>query len=166
MIQIPLLMGASFVVLLGFAKEYERVNRKLNVLAKYDELTGLYNRRMFDQAVEKAFDSAGGPVQLAFLDLNNFKKVNDKCGHSAGDQALRELAALLREAFEPGPHVVSRWGGDEFAVVYYGEKSELLKKMERLREAFDAYVGAFEKSAGMSISIVSFGSTRRSPRCS
>jgi diguanylate cyclase (GGDEF)-like protein len=156
LIQIPLLLLASFVIIRRFANEYERVNRKLNILAKYDELTGLKNRREFDKAVDDAFRGGTGPTQLAFLDLNNFKKLNDRCGHSAGDQALKELAALLQKAFDPARHVVSRWGGDEFAVVYYGEKCEIAEKMAWIEAEFDAYVRAFEETAGISTSIVSF----------
>ncbi|MEA4967620.1 MAG: GGDEF domain-containing protein, partial [Bacteroidaceae bacterium] len=118
MIQMPLLLLASFIIILQFTKEYERVNKKLYILAKFDELTGLYNRRMFNKEIDKAFKSSEKPIYLAFLDLNNFKKVNDKWGHSVGDKALIELSGILQKTFGLGKHIISRWGGDEFAIIY------------------------------------------------
>ena len=156
MIQIPLLMTASFLLVLWFAKEYERVNRKLDTLAKYDELTGLNNRRMFDKAVDEAFRPGAGPVYLALLDLNNFKKVNDNCGHLAGDNLLKELANLLRKYFDANHHAVSRWGGDEFAIVFHGEKDDLAERIERIKAEFKTLAVAYEKSAGITTGLVSF----------
>ncbi len=127
MIQIPFLMLASFLIILKFAKEYERINQKLAVYASFDELTGLYNRRMFNKAMEEAVKNSDEPIHLALLDLDNFKKVNDTYGHVVGDEVLKELSALLRKTFGFDKHIVSRWGGDEFAVIYYGEKDTLLR---------------------------------------
>lgn len=156
MIQIPLLLLVSFLIILRFAKEYERMNQKLNYIANFDELTGLYNRRMFNKAMEEAERNNNEQIQLALLDLDNFKKVNDKYGHYIGDEVLKELSALLQNTFGLGQNIVSRWGGDEFAIIYYGEKDELIQKLEVIREAFRAYVSAYEETAGISTSIVSF----------
>lgn len=156
MIQIPLLLLASFLIILRFAKEYEKVNGKLDAFAKFDELTGLYNRRMFNKAMEEAAENSKVPIQLALLDLDNFKKVNDNCGHYVGDEVLIELSALLKKTFGMDRHLVSRWGGDEFAIIYYGEKNELIRKLEDVRKVFKDYVSIYEESTGISTSIVSF----------
>lgn len=156
MIQIPLLLLVSFIIILRFAKEYERVNQKLDVLANYDELTGLYNRRMFNKAMEEAIEGNNEPAHLALLDLDNFKKVNDTYGHYVGDEVLKELSDLLQKTFRLDKHIVSRWGGDEFAIIYYGEKNELMRKLEDIKEAFKAYVLAYEETTGISTSIISF----------
>lgn len=156
MIQIPLLLLASFLIILRFAKEYERVNQKLDVFANFDELTGLFNRRMFNKAMEEAVGDSNEPIYLAFLDLDNFKKVNDKYGHYVGDEVLKELSALLQKTFGFAKNIVSRWGGDEFAIIYYGEKAELIHKLEDLKDSFRAYASAYEETIGISTSIVSF----------
>lgn len=154
MIQIPLVLLASFLILLRFAKEYERVNRKLSAFANLDELTGLYNRRMFNKSIEEATEKSNEPIHLALLDLDNFKKVNDKCGHHVGDEVLKNLSALLQKTFELEKHIVSRWGGDEFAIIFYGEKDELIQKLEEINEFFKDYVSVYEETTGISTSIV------------
>ncbi len=156
MIQIPLLLLASFLIILRFAKEYERVNQKLSTFANFDELTGLYNRRIFNQALEEIIEDNNELIHLALLDLDNFKKVNDKYGHYIGDEVLKELSALLQKTFGFDKHIVSRWGGDEFAIIYYGRKDELIQKLENVKESFRTYVSAYEETTGISTSIVSF----------
>ncbi|WP_037372229.1 GGDEF domain-containing protein [Anaerovorax odorimutans] len=156
MLQIPLLLFAAFLIILQFSKEYERVNKKLKVFANFDELTGLYNRRMFNKAMEEAEENNNKFIHLALIDIDNFKEVNDKHGHYVGDEVLKRLSFLLQNTFELDKHIVSRWGGDEFAIIYYGEKVELIQKMEEIRESFRDYVSAYEKETkGISMSIVS-----------
>lgn len=81
-------------------------------LARLDELTGLLNRRGLDQAC----DGRSGPVAVAVVDLDGFKRLNDTGGHAAGDEALRRVARCLLAAAGPGA-LVARLGGDEFALV-------------------------------------------------
>ena len=156
MIQIPLLLTAAFFILLRFAREYERVNEELGTYANVDELTGLYNRRRFNRAMEEAVKDREQDIQLALLDLDHFKSINDNYGHCVGDEVLKELSGLLRDRLGGDRHIVSRWGGDEFAVIYYGEKDTLLRELEEIGEAFRASVSGFEESAGISTSVVSF----------
>lgn len=91
----------------------------LQQLSISDELTGLHNRRGFLSLAEqnlKLAQRTGRPLALFFIDLNGMKQINDRLGHEAGDQALRETAALLRATFR-NSDVVARLGGDEFAVL-------------------------------------------------
>jgi len=92
-------------------------NARLQQQALTDGLTGVFNRRAFDEAVEK-LDAPGQRVALAlvYLDLDGFKEVNDIRGHAAGDEVLRVISARLR-AIVRGSDVVYRLGGDEFAIV-------------------------------------------------
>lgn len=152
MIQIPLILTASFFIILQFAREYERINAKLLLYANLDELTGLYNRRVFDRAMEEAVNNSRELAYLVLIDLDNFKKINDKYGHHMGDEVLKELSTLLRQSFDQKRHVVSRWGGDEFAIIYYGEKGELAKKLEEIQRAFKDYVSVYEETTGISTS--------------
>lgn len=156
MIQIPIHLLVAFFILLRFAREYERINDQLQTCANVDELTGLYNRRMFNRAMEEAVKDRRQSIQLALLDMDNFKHINDKYGHCMGDEVLKVLSSLLQEHLGMDRHIVSRWGGDEFAVIYYGEKDVLLQKLEELREAFQARVSDIQEPTDISISVVSF----------
>ena len=92
---------------------------KLEVEASTDPLTGLYNRRYFEQALAEylvAFQQAGAPLGLLTLDLDHFKSVNDNYGHDAGDVVLQELAQLLK-GLTREHDIVARTGGEEFAVL-------------------------------------------------
>ena len=88
--------------------------------ATTDALTGLANREAFTTALESALgDPAVGHVSVLFVDMDAFKEINDRLGHQAGDQVLREVATRLRRASRPGD-VCGRLGGDEFAVLLPG----------------------------------------------
>jgi diguanylate cyclase (GGDEF)-like protein len=84
-----------------------------------DELTGVFNRRGFRALAEhqlRVARRAGTDVMVLYVDLDRFKQVNDRCGHAAGDRALREVADLLRLTMRE-TDVVARLGGDEFGVL-------------------------------------------------
>jgi diguanylate cyclase (GGDEF)-like protein len=91
-------------------------------LARVDPLTGLGNRRAFDEILEIEIARAlttGAPLSIALLDLDGFKALNDKLGHLEGDRCLKTVSASL-ESRKRGPDHVFRWGGDEFAVILPG----------------------------------------------
>jgi len=101
------------------AGELQTANKALEIMANRDALTGLINRRRFLELVDSAYQSAqsvGQSCAVMFLDLDNFKFVNDSLGHDAGDQLLRAVAKRMTECVED-QHVVARLGGDEFAVL-------------------------------------------------
>ncbi|MBS1141504.1 MAG: diguanylate cyclase/phosphodiesterase [Proteobacteria bacterium] len=90
----------------------------LSYQANHDSLTGLFNRRAFEthlEAVLKAEDLVADPVTLLYLDLDQFKVVNDTCGHAAGDELLISLTRMIEERFPYG--FLARLGGDEFGIV-------------------------------------------------
>ncbi|CAM5361628.1 diguanylate cyclase [Thauera mechernichensis] len=100
----------------------EEATAQLAHQARHDPLTGLPNRRAFEESIEQAVSihrRAGDVVTLLYIDLDRFKPVNDTCGHAAGDRLLRELAGLLRARLRAQDHVF-RIGGDEFAVILRG----------------------------------------------
>ena len=100
-------------------EELESKAAKLEVEAFTDPLTGLYNRRYFEQALTEylaAFSRAGAPLGLLTLDIDHFKSVNDNYGHDAGDVVLRELAQLLK-GLTREHDIVARTGGEEFAIL-------------------------------------------------
>ena len=95
------------------------LERTLNRQAFHDSLTGLANRALFVDRVTHALDRAerqAGPVAVLFLDIDDFKMVNDSLGHPAGDQLLVAVADRLKASIRPGD-TVARFGGDEFALL-------------------------------------------------
>lgn len=97
----------------------ERLIGSLRVQANRDALTGLFNRRMFDQHLATLVDQAqtgGTDLCLLMLDLDNFKVLNDTLGHAAGDEFLRSVGQIIRSTIRD-QDLAFRYGGDEFAVV-------------------------------------------------
>jgi diguanylate cyclase (GGDEF)-like protein len=95
-------------------------------LARVDALTGLGNRRAFDEALDAELARArraGAPLSLLVADLNGFKEINDRHGHTRGDECLREAAEALRETVRQ-PDRLFRWGGDEFAILLAGADAD------------------------------------------
>lgn len=132
--QTPLTLLAGFLFLRIFANAYNSERIRLNHLVRFDPLTNLYNRRSLDIELEKILETLEqkeGETYLLFFDIDDFKLINDENGHSFGDQVLIELADFTRRLFSD-QGIVSRWGGDEFAVLFHGSKSELLKKLDKL----------------------------------
>ena len=96
-----------------------KLEQRVIAAARTDYLTGLYNRRYFYEHVEE--HRGNQPVTLITFDRDDFKNINDRYGHAAGDAALGMTAKMLQEAFPDG--FVVRWGGDEFVVALMGERS-------------------------------------------
>lgn len=102
------------------AAELERANAELARLSSTDALTGLYNRRHFDAALAGELNRAGRsgqPLSLLVVDVDEFKKYNDRQGHPVGDLCLQQVAAALRRNAQRGGEFAARIGGEEFAVV-------------------------------------------------
>src|ERR1700686_3488525 len=112
----------GLVLVLHDTSELRGLTRQMTYQASHDALTGLVNRREFERRLQEAMDSAQtGNVghALCYLDLDRFKVVNDTCGHTAGDNMLREVASLIKEAVRDSD-TVGRIGGDEFALLLVG----------------------------------------------
>ena len=113
--------------------------QKLEKLAHYDTLTGLPNRHLFQQALALTLERAGNlgnQVALFFVDLDNFKVVNDSLGHATGDMLLKIISQRLTKCVR-GSDIVSRLGGDEFTVII-----DQVKGAEHLREIADKLAAA------------------------
>lgn len=96
--------------------------RLLNELAERDGLTGLYNRRMFDDYIERIWRQSrreGVPLQLIFLDIDYFKRYNDVYGHQAGDDCLKRVAETIAWSAKRPFDLCARYGGEEFVLVVY-----------------------------------------------
>ncbi|AWZ07829.1 MULTISPECIES: EAL domain-containing protein [unclassified Streptomyces] len=105
--------------------ERRLLNLRLRYEATHDALTGLPNRTLFFERLEKALSGAGGTrFGLCYLDLDGFKAVNDSLGHSAGDRLLVEVADRLQSCATGPGEVVARLGGDEFVALTTGPDTE------------------------------------------
>jgi diguanylate cyclase (GGDEF)-like protein/PAS domain S-box-containing protein len=140
--------------------ESRDLNRRLSYHASHDILTGLVNRREFENRVERALKSAKAretSYALLYLDLDQFKIVNDSCGHSAGDALLGQLGALLKSKIR-WRDTLARLGGDEFGVLLEScSLEEAMNTAETLRMAIGEYKFVWEERnfrLGVSIGVV------------
>lgn len=112
-------------------------------LSKKDTLTGLLNRRGFDEAAALALAEArptGQPITALMCDIDMFKAINDEHGHDCGDIALREVAQMMQASFAGRAAVLGRQGGDEFAILLPGvDVEEASRIAEGLREDCEAH---------------------------
>ena len=140
--------------------ESRELNRKLSYHASHDILTGLVNRREFEQRLERALRSAKAretAYALCHIDVDQFKIINDTCGHSAGDALLGQVGALLKTKIR-WRDTLSRLGGDEFGVLLEScSLEEALRMAEQLRETIRSYKFVWEERTfrlGCSIGVV------------
>jgi diguanylate cyclase (GGDEF)-like protein/PAS domain S-box-containing protein len=107
------------VVVLRDVSELRRMTQNLEYQASHDELTGLVNRREFNARLQEAMEQCrktGEPYALCYMDLDQFKTVNDICGHHAGDLLLQQITASLRQHIREND-TLARLGGDEFGLL-------------------------------------------------
>lgn len=140
--------------------ESRELNRKLSYHASHDILTGLVNRREFEQRLERALRSAKAremSYAICYIDVDQFKIINDTCGHSAGDALLGQVGSLLKTKIR-WRDTLSRLGGDEFAVLLEScSLDEALRMADQLREAIRDYRFVWEERnfrLGCSIGVV------------
>jgi diguanylate cyclase (GGDEF)-like protein len=96
--------------------EGRRVQARIEHLAHYDALTGLPNRTLFQRHAEALLQSAGAQFAILYIDIDEFKRINDSLGHLIGDEFLKGVAGRLRQSVGPDDFI-ARLGGDEFAIV-------------------------------------------------
>jgi diguanylate cyclase (GGDEF)-like protein/PAS domain S-box-containing protein len=140
--------------------ESRELNRRLSYHASHDILTGLVNRREFENRLERALKSAKAretSYALCYLDLDQFKIVNDSCGHSAGDALLGQLGALLKSKIR-WRDTLARLGGDEFGVLLEScNLDEAMQTAEILRVAISEFKFMWDDRSfrlGVSIGVV------------
>lgn len=150
---------ADVAIQIGVAAEQARARLELENLSRTDGLTGLLNRRAFtDELGDRLTRAASGETAgaLFYVDLDNFKPVNDTHGHQKGDEALRETARMLREKSRPGD-LVARLGGDEFAMWFdrTDEDAAAARAAELLGAAsgLAQFSGAPERPLGISVGV-------------
>ncbi len=148
------------VLIFHDVSESRELNRRLSYHASHDVLTGLVNRREFEIRLERALKSAKAretSYALCYIDIDQFKIVNDTCGHAAGDALLGQVGALLKSKVR-WRDTLARLGGDEFGVLLEScSLEEALRTAETLRESIRNFRFAFEDRTfrlGSSIGVV------------
>jgi diguanylate cyclase (GGDEF)-like protein len=117
----------GWVVVVQDVTAKRNADRAIDRMAHFDSVTNLRNRRSFELALAEALSSTqsgGAGMDVMFLDLDNFKQVNDSLGHRTGDKLLVEIASRLHAIIGPND-VVARWGGDEFVILHHHAPGQL-----------------------------------------
>jgi diguanylate cyclase (GGDEF)-like protein len=147
------------MVLLQDVSRLRKINDSLAHEARHDALTGLVNRREFQSRLEVAFEGSrqrGENHALCYLDLDQFKVINDSCGHAAGDQLLRKVTELLKSLL-PSDETLARLGGDEFGLLIQNagveEATRITENMLAAIKAFRFYWEGRTFSIGVSIGV-------------
>jgi diguanylate cyclase (GGDEF)-like protein len=144
-----------FMVVVIVLSQLRTAHQTERRLARTDPLTGVANFRWFEEEAQREMYSSrryGGPLSLIYLDLDDFKKVNDDRGHAAGDEVLRSVASALRASLRP-TDLVARIGGDEFVVLLpHTDREGAEKAIERARHELTTHGAA--GGIGFSVGII------------
>jgi diguanylate cyclase (GGDEF)-like protein len=131
-----MILLAVMVVVVVMGSRIVKANGLLNVQAMQDGLTGLANRRVFDETIKLEFRRAtwsSSPISVALLDIDHFKDYNDLYGHLAGDECLRAIAGAVKSCVRRAGDLVARYGGEEIVLVLPGldapQARELVESM-------------------------------------
>ena len=140
-------LGYTFFENIKLIKKFRNLESKVYI----DPLTGVKNRKFLEEIfkleVEK-YRKFRRPFCLLFIDLNNFKRINDAYGHTVGDNILKEVAKRIRESVKNEQYIV-RYGGDEFIVILETSPDDLLRLIERLTENLKMNYEGIEISAAV-----------------
>jgi diguanylate cyclase (GGDEF)-like protein/PAS domain S-box-containing protein len=152
------------VMVLQDVSQSRRLTKQLSYQASHDALTGLYNRRMFEEQLQAVLLNVQEEERhhaLCYIDLDQFKIVNDTCGHMAGDELLRQIAILLQDCIRE-VDTLARLGGDEFGVLLENcNLSQASQVADKIRQEVKEYRFGWEDRSfeiGASIGVVSISS--------
>lgn len=144
----------AYLLCMNDISQLKRAQERLDYLAHYDEVTGIYNRRGFMDCLarwEADYYAAGTDFELLFMDVASFKQINDTFGHDAGDTALAEIAGAMQGALD-AQDVLSRFAGDEFVALHrLGQGAGIGRALSRAVESIDT--GAFAPGFTVAIDV-------------
>lgn len=153
------------VVVIADVSAERELMRQLHFQARHDALTGLVNRREFEQRLGQVLEAPDGTAHaLCYLDLDQFKLVNDTCGHAVGDELLRQLAYIIQKQLHAGD-TLARLGGDEFGLLLLNcSKEQAVARAEQFRDVISEFRFGWQGrtfSVGVSIGLVMLGDAQR-----
>lgn len=139
-------------------KELEELNVKLDQISRTDALTGVLNRRAFDELYEKELEYSkqhSTMLSILVVDIDHFKSINDDYGHLCGDECLKTVGQLMLNAVQGKRHYVTRYGGEEFVIAMRDvNETEAREKAEYIRNTIKSHVFIFEdKELSVTVSI-------------
>jgi diguanylate cyclase (GGDEF)-like protein/PAS domain S-box-containing protein len=150
-------LAGNIVRITGTARDItatKKYQRQLSYQAEHDALTGLYNRRFFQQELDRLIARVSRSSEtcgLLYIDLDQFKYINDTLGHAAGDQLLVEISNMVSAHAREGD-LFARFGGDEFTLLLYDIENDNLEKVaENFRRLFDDFI-FYHEGKGFSVS--------------
>jgi len=136
--------------------ELKKVNIELNKHVNFDNLTNISNRRLFDIEFEKILTAKKeDSVFIVLIDIDNLKKVNDEYGHLKGDDLIIEFSSIATTKFHK-PHIISRWGGDEFGLIFFGNYNELVDIINIVRKEFSDSIPDIKINRTISVGITKY----------
>ncbi len=128
--------------IINFLNYHSKVEIKLKQLSVRDGLTGIFNRRYFDEIIAKEWKRAAREkksISLIMLDIDSFKLYNDFYGHQAGDECLKKVSNVISETLHRASDVAARYGGEEFAVILPSvDKEKALQLAETIRNKIES----------------------------
>ena len=152
---------SAFQALREMQKQLEASNKKLHELSSLDGLTGIANRRQFDESLEREWKRASRndlPLSLILIDIDFFKPFNDNYGHQAGDDCLIKVAKALQETIVRPTDVIARYGGEEFTAILPDTNAEgAVVVAEKLRQAVESLNIPHEHSSAADTVTISLG---------
>jgi len=168
----------EWVVMMRDISDRKAYEEKLSALAHTDSLTGLANRRAFDEALNREWKRTlreGSQISLLLLDIDHFKRFNDQFGHQVGDDCLRAVASATARAVR-STDLVARYGGEEIAIILIGTgSSDAINVAEKIRRAVEELQLSHDFSAttaskitvsvGVATALSRDGGTMRMPEC-
>lgn len=149
-------MIADFMRMVTSEQDLVVKNAVMERLAKIDALTDLYNHKTMHEYLEQLIEQSNNnamPLQLAIMDIDNFKSVNDTYGHAVGDVVLSRVAQAVKDALSQN-EIIARYGGEEFVVIFPGKTLfEAYQEMEQTRELICSIAHDEMKGNRISVSI-------------
>ena len=106
--------------------ERNKIEREVNYLSYHDQLTGLYNRRFFEEQIKRLDNPRNLPISIIMGDVNGLKLVNDAFGHQTGDKLLKAIGNIISDSIR-GNDIATRWGGDEFTILLPNSETDAAK---------------------------------------
>ncbi len=147
-----------YAVVFRDATQQKKLEDRLRMLSATDGLTQIPNRRLFDETLQREWNRAlrePAPLSLILADIDHFKHYNDRYGHVAGDECLKQVAAAIRDSLHRGGDFVARYGGEEFAVILPAtDTSHATDVAEKIRAAVTALgIAHADNTASTAVSI-------------
>ena len=140
---------SEYIIALSDVKKEKEAQEKLLYYSFHDKLTGLYNRRYFENELERLNNSRKLPISIVVCDLDNLKYINDEYGHKKGDEYIIKVANILKENFRD-EDIIARIGGDEFGIILPDtNKINTLEIINRIKDEYKK--DKYSKNTGISI---------------